>query len=764
MDAFVAVPTLPEPVRAVRPVTSFGGEAGTAGGTRSSGFDDEGDRKPTEEQDKPDYEDADLVEDRRAIEDRLARAEAALVTDDATVQDVAVPQVWEMLQAMSFGLIDGGDLPTGFTQPRQGSVHEVIAVPGMVGPRPDDAFELSAESLAVLQFPPDQQPPVVPACSPAAARAFGEWLAQAAAIEADNRAAHEDESGGGEGAGPGPLERDLTRYEEWLGRRTSSAHWRLCEHVLLSADAGAKEYLRVAGHLREDREDMFAMADRARRRFVDGWMALLCGIPAFVAAALLGFDVVAVEGAAWIAALAWVLWAPLGGSIRRMPEAGPEKGSGLERSTGRWFLRFRGLLMIAYLVIIVLVGYEMISLTWAGVAFAVTVACFALYALSRLRRYWYVPVLVILVIAMLALPLYRAGVDAVRSPVWWVIAGVILWLAAWVAVYADYSRQMHQFRTWRERLEVEIGNLVRSGRQARLEIRRLETIYRQLLDWTEIIGWILHEPYLPPEQESAATVAPDTHSDAATAPASEPALDGARQTRVSTGVAAFQVEHVGVSDEGFHEVRDRSLRALRPRRWLSNAYVRCAQGFTEPEAVGSGRSPETDISLAHGPRTRLREALADGSVRRDLTDWALRRIEDVVGDSDPERLLTVVPVHQGDSPREYLTELRPTSPYLPMDGAIWNDRGRVDRNNRLERIEFWLPRQLAQDHLPDRDGHAAVRELRSAIRVHAGIGYAVQVARYDVTGASDPDDMSLFAAARRATPRAPDWEAGGEWY
>ncbi len=89
--------------------------------------------------------------------EKLAESEQALATDLRTLEDRGVaapdPQTWHDLRQMCFSLVDGGELPDGFAEPRSGGLRELLPA-WAVTPDPEDLiFPVGRPDARVVRDP-----------------------------------------------------------------------------------------------------------------------------------------------------------------------------------------------------------------------------------------------------------------------------------------------------------------------------------------------------------------------------------------------------------------------------------------------------------------------------------------------------------------------------------------------------------------------------------------------------------------------------------
>ena len=199
---------------------------------------------------------------------------------------------WSDIRKLSFGLVDGGELPPGFTIPERAGTREFMP-PAAVVPDPGDVFELPdgrtvqpldvdmARTLAdqlnesIAEDGEDSEPP------PPGGRAAVPWSTGAvtvtvspppASVEPPPTKAPKHLDQPGTDADPGDAEELLERLERWVEGRNHSLLWRAAEQTIerqrKAQDAASKSVERATDTSLPDPGDVL----RARSILISIWI------------------------------------------------------------------------------------------------------------------------------------------------------------------------------------------------------------------------------------------------------------------------------------------------------------------------------------------------------------------------------------------------------------------------------------------------------------------------------------------------------------
>lgn len=182
----------------------------------------------------------------------------------------ASPELWATLRQTCFGLLDGGDLPSGLDAPRDGATREVVVDATFVAPPLDVLRVEPGGDLLVVESPAAEEPghlfgAHVRACDPF----------QAARL----RSATEDDLRAARGAADEELaaryEAALQTLDGWVGRHRTALLWRVAEHLSAQAEqARSAFHVAVATVAKGPRKGDPTAGSRARRRLRFWWAAV----------------------------------------------------------------------------------------------------------------------------------------------------------------------------------------------------------------------------------------------------------------------------------------------------------------------------------------------------------------------------------------------------------------------------------------------------------------------------------------------------------
>lgn len=199
------------------------------------------------------------------------------------------------------------------------------------------------------------------------------------------------------------------------------------------------------------------------------------------------------------------------------------------------------------------------------------------------------------------------------------IALPIVWLLVSAILATRLVRRRRKFEDETTSTIVELSNqAVRAGIR-RADVDRLERRYKEYLDWGDILGWLLHEPWSPPE-------APDT----------PPTID-----RSLTLPASVQRGVAQISPATLVQLEASAKAAVFPKSWLdqvaseqqehsARTYLAVRENVPDPDAIGRALpDPFGDTRLGDGtPRKFYRAAVRDLSRRRELGEAEIAHVED----------------------------------------------------------------------------------------------------------------------------------------
>jgi len=350
---------------------------------------------------------------------------------------------------------------------------------------------------------------------------------------------------------------------------------------------------------------------------------------------------------------------------------------------------------------------------------------------------------------------------------------VALFISVWAVVVAGGLTVWGQY-AWKERDVLRrLHDMEESWRHAAWLMRRWPTeadrlgaLYQCLMDWSEIIGYMLHRPFGRPSE------AHEPQPAAGSAPIP----------------AAFQLAHSDQQDESVHEVVTRAARQVFGGGWVTPLYERVAaesmDGYNRQ--IGGTRSdvpPSPDDSSApydppdDGPVDPLRHL--ESSERAYLlyrtfrTDEEYARLSRAAKTENIKRALAAIASDDlagdasGDS--QMAAFFRPILPApargrgrsAPFAPWVWAPGGQVDLMRQVRQVYLWCPASLASggdqadgaNSAGGAGGGTAAEPVEWIPDPHqAASNYLFQVTRLDLSEDCDPSDLAIFceSAERQA--------------
>ncbi|GAB3900533.1 hypothetical protein GCM10029964_088020 [Kibdelosporangium lantanae] len=274
------------------------------------------------------------------------------------------------------------------------------------------------------------------------------------------------------------------------------------------------------------------------------------------------------------------------------------------------------------------------------------------------------------------------------------------------------------------------------------EVDRLTSLYDVLLDWSEVIGWMLHEPY--GQAVGAGTGVSD-----------------ARRPE------AFRVARPEVTDEQFDDVIRGVTKDVFGNGWIGLLYTTVRDAILpDPDGQGDGQvdpdkspgpGPGRDVDDPNRPRHARAKLLWGfrlgncGAVAKDeLTD----RIRTAMRQLPPEAVMPMVTVVDNDAPAgapestmDFLAAVLPDptedAPSQPLASTVFSDHGLLAGRTSVDRVYLWGPfDELANSPiaLPKHD-----RIVRRSTDL-AKLPYQMSMVRLDVSAGCDESELRLGIA------------------
>ncbi|MFH5824044.1 hypothetical protein [Georgenia sp. AZ-5] len=359
----------------------------------------------------------------------------------------------------------------------------------------------------------------------------------------------------------------------------------------------------------------------------------------------------------------------------------------------------------------------------------------------RLKRRWVVAVVAFVLAAVLT-AVYAVGAPSAEGIARAVTMTVLLPLGFVLLANHAYYRSVRR-REWKVAREAEErGWRAESGSVVRRERARLELLREALLDWCEVVSWLLHRPWAPLDVPPV-RLPEDVLS---TLPAA-----------VALGVGR------AVDDQARHDAARAAAAVLCRPGWVTESFDALVAHLGEGSDLRTDGYLAADLDVRGGPpgqRGRLLETVRSGAaatlataaavadVRRAVEEGRLRLPERRV-----DRLGRLGPPGQPVSESEFLrTMVQEPTPFA-LDQ--WSPRGLQRARHLPTTALVWLPGTGTE---PSGSVSAVTATgARPTVRWATG-----QVAlRVDISRRAEPGDLLLFAPVptAQARERAPETTA-----
>lgn len=280
------------------------------------------------------------------------------------------------------------------------------------------------------------------------------------------------------------------------------------------------------------------------------------------------------------------------------------------------------------------------------------------------------------------------------------------------------------------------------------EVERLGALYNIMLDWGEIIGWLLHKPF--------------SYSDAGDGSGfgahSRPEAFHWGQTRIDSPAVndlATAVTRDVFTSGWIGELYEAVYAAAVPESVTTTVPDAYTDADRSPAASRLATQPEdSDEPDVPGPvpehrplyaRERLLRAFRDLECGDTAGRHLAADIEKVLLAMEPEKLLAAVSVEQTPPHAvpavEFLSAVLPKpvggAPCPQLAMTIFSDRGRIDNKGKVVRVHLWGV------------AHQLPREPGAQVRLHRGgtvegsVQYQFSIIRLDVSAGCEPEDLRL---------------------
>ena len=362
----------------------------------------------------------------------------------------------------------------------------------------------------------------------------------------------------------------------------------------------------------------------------------------------------------------------------------------------------------------------------------------------RLRRSLIWRVLFGVVVVFVAAVLVIA---ALVAPVITLAVGLTLLLGLLVSYFWRYLQFLRELERLAHRRRLGISAFdfaIEAAQKAATEIVRLTCLYCWYLDWAEIIGWFVHEPW---GQEEGAGAVPE-------------GLDGSCEPE------AFEPLKADIGDHDARALVAKISGGIFTTGWLGRqadaGILRSMAALEKDEGndpEDAPPDPTVDTSLPGGtlgreeasgefdlvtpPRTRLLADLRDRVVATDARSALKAIIAEECASLDlaviyPRVRVLREPQHEPQATREVMTELiRPPAADLFFEVELFSPRGRTDNAHRVASSRIWAPASLG--------GRPADAPVTTAeLRPEYGARFMPLVVRLDMSGELRPDELTIF--------------------
>lgn len=368
---------------------------------------------------------------------------------------------------------------------------------------------------------------------------------------------------------------------------------------------------------------------------------------------------------------------------------------------------------------------------------------------ERMKRGWFVAALIFMLIALAVGGLTLAGalgkgLGVERAMFTWIMGCTApVLLALLIVPFVVHLRAIRCFRT-------EVGRCFNDAQwaeekavHAAREVLRLSSLYEQLQEWTEVLGWIVHKPW-------AVT----------TKVGSE--VDEARNAPL--GLAAMQVVITPPDPERVRGLGLRARRQITRSGWLGHVWASMSRSAYQTARVRMGLdpekelpSPEDDDPTAVAVRRIFRDELRVGRlseiVRYELAEAITQflseavRIEDIVSALHvKDEGLGSVGVHESDL-RSFLT-LAPEGEVELVGQRELSEDAKVRKRSSVTRVFLALPPGQGRTESTDDMSPQLDEVILPSITVPSG-DYVVRSVRLDMSAQLELEDLALSCVSAR---------------
>lgn len=340
-------------------------------------------------------------------------------------------------------------------------------------------------------------------------------------------------------------------------------------------------------------------------------------------------------------------------------------------------------------------------------------------ARRRTRRWW---------VFLFVLLILGSVIGAVFTGlVWLPLAGLILLLLGMTASFLPYHRAKYQFERRLQLLIAEREFACDLLLHSAAEVTRLTEIYRQFVQWAEILGYVVHapwgsDPWVPPEPDT--TPLPEDLPPATTYGSG---VVGADQLAALANQAARELQQQGWLGDVYHQIVDSSMATL----------VR-----TEGRPADEKVTPDEDSPLTpNGARDFLLDDLRRHRPQGEARRSAFGKISSFCSGVSPESAFETVVTGDGErhDVRAFLTAIQPKGNEEELfDQLLWTPGARLAHANRVERTLVWAPEALRGTET----GRASVRFVPASITDSGA--HLLELVRVDLSRRLAANEFLLF--------------------
>lgn len=273
--------------------------------------------------------------------------------------------------------------------------------------------------------------------------------------------------------------------------------------------------------------------------------------------------------------------------------------------------------------------------------------------------------------------------------------------AGWLAATRSHLAQLEQIEPALAACDAAIN--------AASRLVRVCADYDQLLDWADVIAWMLRPPVF--DRESVPQDEP-------------PGLDGLP--------AAFGLRRVATNPAVIARTVSELAQATRKPGWATErlAAIQASAKLEFDPAEDVARSAGPGLLGFLPPRKELLRAVA--SAQRTIWDQLATRIEERLRAIDPTSLVR-------PSDIDFLAEVDPPDEEAPapLSKRLWTPASEISGRNKVANTWLWVPKSLGAPH-------SASIEPLVATHSCTGPSLVLMKIRLDLAGPCRADELSLF--------------------